>query len=148
MDEGAYDEDNLRFRRPGKQPASLRLRLIDGGREAILTTKGPARYLRGIKIREETEVGVTDGHAARDLLESLGYVVAYSYKKHRDSWRLKDVTVALDTLDYGFFVEIEGPQEVLEARAKELGLDIRKVVRSSYSALARRHLGAAAAAVV
>ena len=37
----------------------LRLRRLDGGR-SILTFKGPATYHDGIKIRDETELQLTD----------------------------------------------------------------------------------------
>lgn len=137
---GTYDEENVRFFQPGKRrPVSLRLRILDGRKGGILTVKGPARFIRGIKVREETEVGVDDSQAARDLVESLGYTVAFTYHKHRSTWRLKDVDVTLDTLAFGFFTELEGPPEVLEETARLIGLNPVRAIRSSYSALARRH---------
>jgi len=136
--EATYDEVNVRFRNPGKG-ASLRLRVLDGGPTGILTTKGPARFEGPIKIREETEVTVNDAQAARDLLESIGHVVTVIYEKHRSSYRFGEVTVTLDVLDFGFFSEVEGPPDQLLATAGQLGLDKRHALRSSYSALARRH---------
>ena len=140
--EGDYDEDNLRFEGGGKpRRTSLRLRVLDGGPAGILTTKGPARFVRGIKVREETEVGVSDVHAARDILESLGYLLAFSYAKHRSVWRLGPVAVTLDTLDFGWFTELEGPIEDLEAAAAGLGLDPKQAVKESYAAFARKAIG-------
>ena len=140
--EGDYDEDNLRFQGGGKpRRTSLRLRVLDGGPAGILTTKGPARFVRGIKVREETEVGVGDVRTARDLLESLGYVLAFSYAKHRSVWRLGRVAVTLDTLVFGWFSELEGPIEDLEPLAVRLGLNPKQAIKDSYAAMARRHLG-------
>ena len=137
---GTYDEENVRFFQPGKRrPVSLRLRVLDGGRGGILTVKGPARFIRGIKVREETEVGVDDAQAARDLVESLGYTVAFTYHKHRSTWRLDEVDVTLDTLAFGFFTELEGPPEVLEETARTIGLNPARAIKLSYSAMARRH---------
>lgn len=137
---GTYDEENIRFFQPTKRaPVSLRLRVLDGRKGGILTVKGPARFIRGIKVREETEVGVDDAKAARDLVESLGYTVAFTYHKHRSTWHLNDVDVTLDTLAFGFFTELEGPPEVLEEMARNIGLNPARAIKLSYSALARRY---------
>ena len=138
--EGAYDEENIRFQVPAKTRVSLRLRILDAGQGGIITTKGPARFQRNIKIREETEVEVIDAMAARDLLESLGYPVEFTFHKHRAGWKVDGVSVTLDTLDFGFFTEIEGPPEALPGVAKSLGLDPKQAIRQSYSSLAREHL--------
>ena len=138
--EGAYDEENIRFTVPSKSRVSLRLRILDGGKAGIITTKGPARFNRGIKTREETEVEVADAATARDLLESLGYGVEFVFHKHRASWLVEGVSVTLDTLDFGFFIELEGEPDALPGAAKLLGLNPKQAIRQSYSAMARDHL--------
>lgn len=139
----AYDEENLRLQRPVKRaPAvSLRLRVLNGGPAGVLTAKGPARFESGIKMREETEVEVADSHAMRDLMAEIGYGVAYSYHKHRESWTLDGVSVTLDTLDFGFFAELEGDAPHLADLARRLGLDPKKATKASYAAIARGYLG-------
>jgi adenylate cyclase class 2 len=140
VNEGAYDEENMRFTVPAKSKVSLRLRILDGGKAGIITTKGPASFRNGIKVREETEVEVADAAAARDLLTSLGYAVEFVFPKHRASWRIGNVSVTLDTLDFGFFVEIEGPPAELPETARLLGLNPKQAIRQSYSAMAREYL--------
>jgi adenylate cyclase, class 2 len=141
---GTYDEENLRFEGPGKttRKTSLRLRLLDGGPAGVLTAKGPARFAAGVKIREETEVSVADANAARDLLLALGFQVEFTYQKHRAIWHLDGIAVTLDTLEFGWFVELEGPEKALPEMARGLGLDPSYAVRDSYSALARQYLAA------
>jgi adenylate cyclase, class 2 len=141
--EEAYDEENLRLQRPAKRAAatSVRLRVLNGGPKGVLTAKGPAKFERGIKIREETEVEVSDSAAMLDVMEAIGYGVAFTYHKHRESWLVEPVRVTLDTLDFGFFAELEGETEVLEDLARKLGLDPGKAVKASYGALARGYLG-------
>jgi adenylate cyclase class IV len=74
-------------------------------------------------------------------LTELGFGVAFTYKKHRAMWTLDGVvTVTLDTLDCGWFVELEGPLEVLPQQARSLGLDPAEALKDSYSVLARKHL--------
>ena len=134
---GMYDEENVRYRTVRGQPVTLRLRIVDGGPRGIVTVKGPARFERGIKIRDETEVVVPDAAAMRELFGLLGHRVAVVYHKHRENWRLDGCDVTLDTLDFGLFSEVEGPAETIEEVARRLGLADRRPLKSSYSELAR-----------
>jgi hypothetical protein len=52
------------------------------------------------------------------------------------------VAVTLDVLEFGWFVELEGPLAVLPEMARSFGLDPDRAVRESYSVLARKHLAA------
>ncbi|HYM66630.1 MAG TPA: CYTH domain-containing protein, partial [Patescibacteria group bacterium] len=63
--DGRYREENYRFNGPGKSTrrTSLRLRILDGGPRGFLTAKGPARFEGRVKIREETEIAVSDAHS-------------------------------------------------------------------------------------
>ena len=107
----------------------------------MLTVKGPAKFVGRVKVREETEIEVKDAHATLDLLTQLGFNVEFTYNKRRVMWTLDGVvSVTLDTLDYGWFVELEGPLEVLPDQARSLGLNPAKAVKDSYSVLARKHL--------
>jgi predicted adenylyl cyclase CyaB len=123
---------------------TLRLRVLNGGPRGVLTVKGPAKFVGGVKVREETEVEVKDAHATLDLLTELGFRVDFTYKKRRAMWTLDGVvTVTLDTLDYGWFVELEGPLEVLPDQARSLGFNPARALKDSYSVMARKHLAAA-----
>lgn len=143
---GTYDEQNFRFNGPGKttRRTTLRLRVLDGGPRGVLTAKGEARFFGGVKVREETEVDVADSHATLDLLAQLGFQVLVIYEKHRSAWKQGAITVTLDRLDYGHFVEVEGPLEAIPEVARSLGLDPAKAVKDSYSMLARKHIAAQA----
>jgi len=140
--EGTYDEENFRFVGPGKatRRTTLRLRVLDGGPRGVLTAKGEAHFVAGVKVREETEVDVTDAHATLDLLAQLGFQVLVIYRKHRSVWRQGAVNVTLDRLDFGHFVEVEGPLEEIPTVARTLGLDPARAVKDSYSIMARKHM--------
>jgi predicted adenylyl cyclase CyaB len=142
--EGTYDEENFRFVGPGKttRRTTLRLRVLDGGPRGVLTAKGEAHFVAGVKVREETEVDVADAHATLDLLAQLGFQVLVIYKKHRSVWKQGPVSVTLDSLDFGHFVEVEGPLEAIPAVAHSLGLEPAKALKDSYSMLARKHMAA------
>ena len=140
--EGTYDEENYRFEGPGKttRRVTLRLRVFGKGPKGVLTAKGPARFEGGVKIREETEVAIADSHAMLDILQQLGFRTSVIYRKHRVHWSLHGVAVTLDRLEYGHFVEVEGPVDDIPSVARSLGLDPAAALRDSYSVLARKHL--------
>ena len=142
--EGTYDEDNYRFNGPGKttRRMTLRLRVLDGGPRGVLTAKGAAKFFNGVKVREETEVDVSDAHATLDMFAQLGFQVLVIYKKHRAVFVLDGVNVTLDRLDFGHFVEVEGPLEKIPGVAVTLGLDPAKALKDSYSIMARKFVAA------
>ena len=141
---GRYDEDNFRFNGPGKSTrnTTLRLRVLNGGPRGVLTAKGPATFDAGVKSREETEVDVSDAHATLDLLQQLGFRVGWSYPKKRSVWMLDRVAITLDVLEFGWFVEVEGPADRLSAVARGLGLDPANALKDSYSVMAKKHMKA------
>ena len=141
---GRYREENYRFNGPGKSTrnTTLRLRVLNGGPHGVLTAKGPAKFDGGVKTREETEIDVKDTHATLDLLEQLGFRVAWTYPKQRSVWMVDGVAVTLDVLDFGWFVELEGPASSLPALAQSFGLDPAHALKDSYSVMARKHLRA------
>ena len=116
----------------------LRLRILNGGPAGKLTFKGPSRYDGGVKTRRELEVSVPDCATMQGILEALGYEVTNSYHKEREAWRLGELEVALDRLEFGYFCEIEGPANEITALAGDLGLDPTRAERSGYPALAAR----------
>jgi predicted adenylyl cyclase CyaB len=140
--DGRYREENYRFTGPGTstRDTTLRLRVLDGGPRGVLTAKGPAKFQGRVKMREETEIGVADAHATLDLLMQLGFQVAWAYPKRRTMWMLDGVAITLDVLEFGWFVELEGPLAVLPEMALSLGLDPDHALRESYSVLARKFL--------
>ena len=116
----------------------LRLRRLDDG-HSILTLKGPARYHEGIKIREEAELDLTDRDAMIGILNGLGFSASLEYQKTRESWDLDGAVVALDTLDFGRFVEIEGAEVQIRRTADLLGLDMGKAELRGYPSMMRAH---------
>lgn len=138
---GSYREENYRFTGPGKSTrnTTLRLRVLNGGPHGVLTAKGPATFAGNVKTREETEIEVRDVHATVDMLEQLGFRVAWTYPKRRSLWMLDGVAVTLDVLEFGWFVELEGPATALPQMALSFGLDPTHALKDSYSVMARKH---------
>ena len=117
----------------------LRLRAIAGG-ETLLTFKGPATYRDGVKSRDEAESAVGDAATMLRILGGLGFRPALEYRKTRETWRLDGALIALDSLDFGRFVEIEGTDAQVRSTAAQLGLEMTLAVEKGYPAMMRAHL--------
>lgn len=125
-----YDDSEGRLAREGRA-----LRLRDAGGKAILTFKGPARFERGVKIREEREVEVSDRGEAAAILANLGFTRRFSYEKRREEWDFADCVVALDETPIGAFVEIEGDPGSIRRVVAALELDFADALPYSYARL-------------
>jgi adenylate cyclase class 2 len=117
----------------------LRLRL--SGEAGMLTWKGPPEFDRGVKKREERQTPVADAPAMREILTRLGYEVSLEYSKRREYWDLRGLTVSLDELPFGSYVEIEGEAAQLERAVADLGLETAERIEEGYPQLAARWLG-------
>lgn len=140
-------ELNLRFDTPDRELHQVGhvLRLRQDTR-ARLTYKDSARIDAGALSRLELEITVSDFDVTRELLEALGYEVAFIYEKYRTTYRLGTAEFMLDELPYGNFLEIEGDPDALRSSAVNLLLNWATAIPDSYSALfetlsGRRGLG-------
>ncbi len=88
---------------------------------------------RTIHGTEEVTVVVNDFDATSSFLESIG-LKSYSYQEtKRESWKIGDVEIELDTWPWiPPFIEIEAPDEKsLVQVAADLGLDYSKALHGS-----------------
>ena len=123
--------EDLRRRR-----AALRVR-VDGGR-SLLTFKGPVQPAL-VKVREELETVVSDGHLLLRMLEELGFHVWFRYQKYREEFAIDDCIVAVDETPVGVFVEIEGGEAGIARVAQALGRGPSDYVLESYRGLFVTH---------
>ena len=118
-----YDFPDDTLRRDG-----VVLRLRQEGGNPVLTLKKSIENPEA-KIKEEHEVGVSDFHEMKHLLEILGLRAWIEMKKRRTSYALKGVHFEIDEYqgDYDYiprFLEIEGPDvETLYEHAALLGFE-------------------------
>jgi adenylate cyclase, class 2 len=130
-------EINLRFDTADgsltREHRVLRLRQDAG---AVMTYKGAAAPGNEVSARQEIEFQVSDLGAAQRLLEALGYQVTVMYEKYRTTYTLAELTVVLDELPFGSFIEIEGPDAAtIRAAAESVALDWEARSTASYLAL-------------
>ncbi|MFN3412677.1 MAG: class IV adenylate cyclase [Thermoanaerobaculum sp.] len=108
------------------------LRVRRWGEQKTLTFKGPARFRRGVKEREELEVAVSDEQVVLSILASLGFAVAFRYQKLREELVAGVVKASLDSTPMGDFLELEGPGEEIRRTAAALGLVPEQALTGSY----------------
>jgi adenylate cyclase class 2 len=77
----------------------------------------------GYKVREETELEISDIDAMAKVLRVLGFDQVFAYEKWRETFVLERAHICLDTMPFGDFVEIEADQQAIGPIAQALGLD-------------------------
>jgi adenylate cyclase class 2 len=106
---------------------------------ALLTHKGPGLAERSpYKVREETELELSDAGAMQAVLESLGLRVKFRYEKRRTAYRLPGeprLVVELDETPIGAFLELEGSPRAIDRIARRLGFSPADYLTASYLAL-------------
>lgn len=130
----AEDEKNIRYETDDcalfRRRQLLRLRRA---KHVTLTFKSEAPDQQtDCKIHREYEVSVDDFAVMQNILESLGFHPEQIYEKHRSSYRLKDVLLCLDSMPYGDFLELEGPEESIREVAGKLGLAWQNRIVANY----------------
>ena len=119
-----------------RRRSALRVRM-DGGR-SLLTFKGPVQPAL-MKVREELETIVGDGHLLLRILEELGFHVWFRYQKYREEFAMDDCIVTVDETPVGVFVEIEGGERGIAHVAEALGRGPADYLLESYRGLFVEH---------
>ncbi|HEY8286755.1 MAG TPA: class IV adenylate cyclase [Chloroflexota bacterium] len=130
-----FDTPEGTLRRRGEV---LRVRTAD---HASVTWKGPTAEAdqHKHKVREELETGIADEGAESmvAIFTRLGFYETLRYVKRRETWHWQGVTIALDELDFGQFVEIEGDATVIQDALRLLRLEHEPLETHSYPELQR-----------
>jgi adenylate cyclase, class 2 len=130
-----FDTADGALRRRGEV---LRVRTAD---HASVTWKGPAAGADNFehKVREEweAEIAADGAESLVAILGRLGFHEALCYTKQRETWRWQGVTIALDDLAFGKFVEIEGDAPAIEGALRLLRLEDEPLETRSYPELQR-----------
>ena len=132
-----FDTADGALRRRGE---ILRVRSAD---MATITWKGPAAQADQLnqKVREEleTEIAVDGTESLVAILGRLGFQEAICYRKQRETWHWQGITIALDELVFGSFVEIEGDAGAIQGAMRLLHLEHEPLETRSYPELQRLH---------
>lgn len=94
------------------------------------------------KIREETELDITDAKSLQKIFEGLGLRGWFRYEKYRTTYKFParakwayGLLVEMDETPIGTFIELEGPGEAIDRAARELGFPHSDYIQKNYLVL-------------
>jgi predicted adenylyl cyclase CyaB len=134
-------EENWRYDTPDhKMDAAHQLLRLRKSHQVTLTYKSASVDVDGTSQRTEHETQVDDIEQARAILAALGFVVTNRYQKFRTEYTLAGMTITLDELPIGDFVEIEGHfVSDIQGCAADLGLEWDACITENYLLLFNRY---------
>lgn len=135
-------QDNVRLAARNGAGVDLRLRIVAGRQE--LTLKGPRLERGPSKVREELNIAVSGN--VGPFLDALGFSQVLTYRKRTSIYAIGGATVSIDDVEgLGSFCEVEAIDDVvIEAVARELGLDASALEQRGYARLVKDARAAAA----
>jgi adenylate cyclase class 2 len=105
----------------------------------------PSQYSpsgRRYKVREETEMAITDASTLQKIFEGLGLRGWFRYEKYRTTYKLpartnwaRGLLIELDETPIGTYAELEGPAEAIDRAAGELGFSPADYILKNYLVL-------------
>lgn len=122
-----FDTTQKRLKKRG-----ILLRLRRQGMQSILTMKLPVQGNSVYKVREETEVEISDFTSMKKIIQAIGFRVFFIYEKYREVFNVLGVRIMIDETPIGNFIEIEGNPDRIDAVAARLGFTAADYITDSY----------------
>lgn len=134
LETGRSHERNIVF---DTGPGDLRrqgilLRLRQQGEQAILTMKLSVQNKSIYKVREETEVQVSEFAGMEKILLAAGFQAVFIYEKFREVFMAFETRIMVDETPIGNFLEIEGDPKRIDAVTASLGFSPADYITDSY----------------
>jgi adenylate cyclase class 2 len=149
---GKVHEHDIYYNAPhrdfGQTDEAVRVRYTDD--HAVVTYKGPKIKKFGLKAREELNFAVESGEIFETMLDRLGFRKTLEVNKWRETFRLGNASVSLDTVDgLGTYAEIEviaegeedNPTAAIEKIAQEIGVAGEPILESYLEMLLAKNAG-------
>lgn len=117
------------------------LRLRKKGDKHTVTFKRPVKKSlssASYKIREETEVEVSNFESMMKIFTGLGYEATFIYEKYREVFQRDNVKLMIDETPIGNFIEIEGPEKAIDRTAHDLGYNKSDYITDTYHTLFKK----------
>jgi adenylate cyclase, class 2 len=129
-DNQLYDFPDFALKTRG---AMLRVRIQES--ESVLTYKESPRVESGAKVRDELETVIGEGEMLAAILAKLGMRPLFRYQKYRTCYGYSDLLITLDEVPIGCYVELEGPNALIDEMAAKLGYKASDYIAKSYLGL-------------
>jgi adenylate cyclase, class 2 len=138
-DRGEEFEENTIYGGGALKRGTSVLRLRRAGSRALLTYKERFPHASAIKQQREEETAIDDAPAMALILDALGFKPLLVYEKRRRTWSLGPAEVVIDELPFGWFMEIEGSEQEIDAAEQALGIDDLPTEHATYPQLTEEH---------
>ena len=134
VSKGRFFEKNLRFEDADKSFKANKtvLRLRQDNKAKLTFKSKPLESDNQFKKLEELEVEVSDFETMNRILQVLGFHCEQIYEKWRETLVLNQTQFCIDSMPYGDFLEIEGPEENIKDFASQLGLQWNQRIILNY----------------
>jgi adenylate cyclase class 2 len=131
---GKFFENNLRFEDAGRtlQHKKSLLRLRQDSKTTLTFKSTPQAADHQFKVLKELEVEISDFLTMRQILNALGFHCDQIYQKWRETLVFEQTQLFLDSMPFGDFLEIEGPQEDIKKIASRLKFRWRQRILLNY----------------
>jgi len=123
----------------GKKAPRVVLTFKSPPEELAMGEAAPAVRDGRYKVRQETEVVLTDAAGLQKIFEGLGLRGWFRYEKYRTTYRLpgrmkwaEGLLLELDETPVGTFLELEGPGKAIDQAANELGYGAKDYILKNY----------------
>lgn len=117
-------------------------RIKDKGATALVTVKVKTKSDSKMFERDEYEFEIESSkiESARGMFKALGYIIEETFEKRR--YKLGPINgcdFVVDELPFGYFVELEGTEEMIEKSIKELNLANNERINGAYLKLWKKY---------
>lgn len=107
-------------------------RIRTEGGETTLTIKVKNEQSNLYFKRDEYTLKINDEKIGLEIMKLLGYSIVRPIEKTRKEWKWNKVSLCIDTLYFGVFLEIEGEEKEIEKTIEALGLKKEERIIKSY----------------
>ncbi|WP_027178681.1 class IV adenylate cyclase [Maridesulfovibrio bastinii] len=139
----AHFEKNIVLDDPGRTlyKRSALLRIREAGKTVMTVKRIPCLMPESgkAKVYEEYQSEISSLDEMISCLAVLGYYPVFRYEKFREKWQYDNCIICVDTLPFGYFVEIEGNEDDIIRCADALDLDISTSSKKTYHELNREY---------
>jgi adenylate cyclase, class 2 len=126
----------------GRSPIRILLTFKSPPEQLAVGSVKPLRPEGRYKVREETELALSESAPLQKIFEGLGLKGWFRYEKFRTAYRFparvawaKALVIDLDETPIGTFVELEGPGPAIDRAAHALGFSPQAYVTKNYLVL-------------
>lgn len=121
------DTEDLRYEKSG-----ILLRTREEDKDKVVTLKKKLKTDGGIFEREEYESNVGDVSVLNEIFEELGFTKSWIMEKFRIQGTYNGLTLCLDEVCFGIFLEIEGEESEIVGVLNDFSLDFDERITVSY----------------